>query len=270
MEQVIRKAGPFPIDARTRSLIWELSKREVAGRYRGMNLGVLWSLLQPFLMLGVYTVAFGEILRSRWPGADDTSSFALILFVGLIVHGFLAECLSKAPMLVVGNASYVKRIVFPLEILPWPVLMSGIFHFAANALVLTICLAAIGRPLHFTALLLPVVLAPLCLVALGSMWFIASLAVYFRDINQLIGPLVTALFFLSSAIVPIDVIPARFRLIFELNPITLIVDNARAVLLSGVAPDWRGLGLYSLVALIWLAAGYLAFVRLRKGFANVI
>jgi lipopolysaccharide transport system permease protein len=270
MDQAIRKAGPFPLDVRTRSLIWELSKREVIGRYRGMNLGVMWSLLQPFMMLAVYTVAFGEILRSRWPGADDTSSFALILFVGIIVHAFLAECLSKAPMLVVGNANYVKRIVFPLEILPWPVLLSGVFHFVANALVLTVCLVAIGRPLYATALLLPLILLPLCLVALGSMWFLASLAVYFRDINQLISPLVTSLFFLSSAIVPIEVVPARFRPIFELNPITLIVDNARAVLLAGVGPDWKALGVYTLVALVWLAAGYLSFVRLRKGFANVL
>ncbi|MFN3842941.1 MAG: ABC transporter permease [Rehaibacterium terrae] len=270
MMQAIRQAGPFPLDPRLRSVIWELSKREVVGRYRGMNFGVLWSLFQPFLMLAVYTLAFGEILRARWPGADSTTSFALIIFIGLIVHGFLAECLSKAPLLVVGNANYVKRIVFPLEILPWPVLLSGLFHFLTNTLVLLGALVVIGKPIHATVLLLPAIMLPLCLVAMGSMWLVASLAVYFRDLNQLIGPLVTALFFLSSAIVPLDAVPGAFRTLFYLNPVTMIVDAARAVILAGAMPDWSGLGIYLAAAFAWMMFGYTVFTRLRKGFANVL
>lgn len=270
MRGTFRRTGPFPLDARSRSLVWEMSKREVAGRYRGMSFGVLWSLLQPFLMLGVYTLAFGEVLRSRWPGAEDKTSFAIILFVGLVVHGFLAECVSKAPALVVGNVSYVKRIIFPLEILPWPVLLSGAFHLAANLLVLIAVMLVTGRSLPPTALLLPAVIAPLCLVALGAMWLVAALAVYFRDINQLIGPALTALLFLSSAIVPPDSVPRKFRPVFEANPITLIVDNARAVLLAGQMPDWPALLLYTLAAFAWAVLCYFAFARLRGGFANVL
>lgn len=270
MHTGMRMVGPFPLGARSRSLVWEMSKREVAGRYRGMNFGMLWSLLQPFLMLGVYTMAFGQILQSRWPGASDKTSFALILFVGLVVHGFLAECVSKAPSLVAGNVAYVKRIIFPLEILPWPVLASGLFHLAANLVVLAGFMLVSGRPVPATALLLPAVIAPLCLVALGTMWFFAALGVYFRDINQLIGPVLTALLFLSSAIVPPAATPARFRAVFEANPITLIIDSARQVLLAGTQPDWLRLLAYSAVAFAWSMLGYLAFVRLRKGFANVL
>lgn len=270
MDAAIRRAGPFPFGPRTRSLVWELTKREVAGRYRGMNLGVVWSLLQPFLMLGVYTIAFGGILGSRWPGATGTSDFALILFVGIIVHSFLAECMSKAPSLVASNVSYVKRVVFPLDVLPWPVLMSGLFHLAANFLVLFISLLALGKTLHVEIVLLPIIIAPLVAISLGLAWLLAAFAVYLRDINQIIGPVVTALFFMSSAIVPLEMVPPRFRLLFELNPITPVIDNARAVVLRGELPDFFGILIQMMFALALMLLGYSVFDRLRRGFANVL
>jgi lipopolysaccharide transport system permease protein len=270
MHQALRNTGPVPIEARAWELVWELAKREIASRYRGASFGALWSLIQPFMMLGVYTVAFGQILGARWPGVETTGSFAIILFVGLIVHGFLAECLAKAPTLVVGNANYVKRIVFPLEVLPWPVLVSAAFHFFTNAAVLAITLVALGRIPGPTALLLPIVLAPLAAVALGSMWMLAACAVYFRDINQLVAPLTTALFFLSTAIIPMAVVPDRFRIVFQLNPISLIADESRAVLLYGNLPQWDALLIYSAFAAVWFYLGFLLFSRLRRGFANVL
>jgi lipopolysaccharide transport system permease protein len=265
-----RRAGPFPFGPQTRSLVWELSKREVAGRYRGMNLGVLWSLLQPFLMLAVYTLAFGEILGARWPGAADTGDFALILFVGIIVHAFLAECMAKAPMLVVGNPSYVKRVVFPLDVLPWPVVMSAMFHLAANAMVLLIALLAMGHSIGPKVLLLPIIVLPLGVFALGIIWLLSAFAVYFRDVNQMIGPLVTAMFFVSTAIVPLDAVPERFKLLFVLNPISPVVDAARAVVLHDSQPDWASLAILTAVSVTTMLFGYLVFARLRKGFANVL
>lgn len=270
MQGSMVEAGPVPLRARERALVWELAKREVAGRYRGASLGVAWSLLQPFLMLMVYTLAFGQILKARWPGAEDMGSFAMILFVGIIVHGFFGECLAKAPMLVAGNSSYVKRILFPLEVLPWPTLLSALFHLATNAIVLMVFLLLLDRPVHATVLLLPLVVAPLALLSLGCMWLLAALAVYVRDIGQLIGPLVTAMFFLSSAVVPIDAVPEAFRFVFEWNPLTPAIDAARAVALDGRYPDVGSLALLGLFGLAVFFAGFAVFRRLRNGFADVL
>jgi lipopolysaccharide transport system permease protein len=270
MEGSLVQSGPVPYRARERALVWELAKREVAGRYRGASLGVAWSLLQPFLMLAVYTLAFGQILKARWPGADDIGGFAVILFVGIIVHAFFAECMSKAPTLVAANSSYVKRILFPLEVLPWPTLLSALFHLATSSVVLMVFLLLMDRPLHATALLLPVVVAPLAVLSLGCMWLLAAVAVYVRDVGQLIGPIVTAMFFLSSAVVPIDSVPQAFRFVFEWNPLTPIIDETRAVVLYGQWPDAGSLAVSALFAFAVFFAGFAVFRRLRSGFADVL
>lgn len=263
-------AGPFPFGGQYRNLIWELSKREVFGRYRGASLGVLWSVLNPFLMLAVYTVAFGEILRSRWPGAESSKDFAVILFVGLIIHGFFAECLSRAPTLIVANANYVKRIVFPLEVLSWPVVLSALFHLGVNFLVFGFCVLVLKGGLHWTFVLLPIVVAPLVLVAVGTVWFFSALGVYFRDINQLVTPLAASMLFLSSAIIPVQSLPERFQPVFLANPLTMIIDQARAVALQGDLPDFAALGIYTAIALAWSLMGYAMFKRVRGGFADVL
>lgn len=263
-------AGPFPLAGQYRNLIWELTKREVFGRYRGASLGVIWTVLNPFLMLAVYTVAFGEILRSRWPGAESSKDFAVILFAGLIIHGFFAECMSRAPTLIVGNSNYVKRIVFPLEVLSWPVVLSALFHLAINFLVFGFVVLLVKGQLHFTFLLLPIVLAPLVLVAVGTVWLFSALGVYLRDINQLVTPLAASMLFLSSAIIPVQSLPERFHAIFMLNPLTLIIDQARLVTLLGQAPDFMALAIYSLLALAWSLSGYAIFKRARGGFADVL
>jgi len=268
--RTIRSAPPLPLSAAHRSLIRELTLREIAGRYRGATLGALWSLLTPFLMLAVYTVAFGHVLGSRWPGARDTSDFAIILFVGLSVHGFLAECLSRAPMLVVGNSNYVKRIVFPLELLPWPVLGSAVFHLCVNFLVLLVALLFLGRPPLATALLSPIILLTIVPVALGGMWLLSALGVYFRDIHQLMPPLLTAMLFLSSAVVPVSALPERYQAVFLANPLTPVIDAMRGVLLDGQLPEARGLVIYAAVATTFALFGYLVFRRVRPGFADVL
>jgi lipopolysaccharide transport system permease protein len=263
-------ASLLPLGARERSLAWELSKREIVGRYRGASFGVLWALLQPFLMLGVLTLAFGEVLGSRWPGAEGTAGFAIILFVGLMVHGVLAECLGKACTLITANASYVKKVVFPIELLAWPVLASAVFHFLANALVLAGMLLLVGRTPPPTLLLLPVVLLPMVLLCLGLVWALASLSVYVRDVQYVVPPLVTATMFLSSVIVPPDAVPEAWRFVFEGNPLTPVVDAARAVALAGTMPDWSALAVQGAIGLVVAIAGAALFLRLRRGFADVL
>lgn len=271
----LSKLGVMPalLSAFTRhpSLTWEMAKRDVLGRYRGASLGLFWSLLAPFLMLLVYTLAFGGILKARWPEAGgSTAGFALILFVGLIVHGFFAECLIRSTNLVVGNSNYVKRIIFPLEILPWPMILSALFHAGMNFMVFVAWHLVMYGALPWTIVFLPLVFLPLVVLALGVAWVLASLSVYFRDVGQITAPLATALLFLSSAIIPIDSVPADYRFLFEINPLTFIIDQARAVALWGTMPDWSGLLKYALASTIVAYLGCAWFQGTRRGFADVL
>jgi len=263
--------GPFATAIQNRSLTVELSKREILGRYRGASFGLLWSLISPFLMLAVYTFAFGNVLKSRWPQTgDEHHSFALILFMGLIVHGFFAECINRSPQLIVGNSNYVKRVIFPLEILPWPMVFSALFHLMMNLLAFIVLQIVLDGQVNWTIVLFPIVIAPLVLLSLGASWALAALGVYFRDISQITGVLTTALLFTSTAIMPMSAVGPKEQWIFRLNPLTFIIDQSREVALWGHLPDWSGLGIYGLGSLIVAYMGYGAFVATRKGFADVL
>jgi lipopolysaccharide transport system permease protein len=254
-----------------RSLTFELTQREVLGRYRGASFGLLWSLISPFLMLLVYTLAFGFLMKGRWPGSSgSTTDFALIVFAGLTVHGFFAECFTRAPQLIIANTGYVKRVVFPLDILVWSMTFSALFHLVMNMVVLLIMYACIKGSIHPTALLLPVVLLPLVILTAGVGWLVSALGVYLRDIGQIAGVVATAMLFLSSAIIPVETVPASYRIIFELNPLTFIINQVREVVIWGRLPDWFGLGIYTLIACAVALVGHQIFKKLRVGFADVL
>lgn len=263
--------GPIHAFTRHRSLTAELSRREILGRYRGAGLGLLWSLITPFLMLMVYTIAFGFVLRSRWPHSNgSTADYALILFLGLIVHGFFADCVNRAPSLVVANVNLVKRIVFPLHILPWPVIISALFHAAMNLVVFMVLLLVFQHHLPWTVLFVPVVMIPLVILTSGVSWVFAALGVYMRDIGQLTGVITTAMLFLSSAIVPLSVLPPGYRVLFKLNPLTFIIDQVRAVAIWGKQPDLLGLAAYCVVAMGVAFLGYAGFCKASRGFGDVL
>lgn len=254
-----------------RSLSLELSKRDVLGRYRGATFGLLWSLISPFLTLSIYTFAFGSILKSRWPQTSDGSaSFAMILFVGLIVHGFFAECLSRSATLITNNVNYVKRVIFPLEILPWSMVAAAAFHTLMNIAVFVFLHYLLDGRISGLVLLFPIVLTPLILLAIGIGWIFAALGVYFRDVSQVTGVISTAMFFLSSAMVPVSALPAAYQPIFRANPLTFIIDQAREVALWGHLPDWLGLAQYTLVSIFVMAVGFAMFQVTRRGFADVL
>jgi lipopolysaccharide transport system permease protein len=271
-DSIIRivRGEPFYALTRYRSLTTELTKREILGRYRGASFGMLWSIFSPFLMLMVYSFAFGRVMGNRWPQSHAGQSFSLILFVGLIVHGFLAESVIRGPTLVTGNVNYVKRIIFPLPILPWPMLISAAFHLITNYLVFLGLSLILGSGISWLAVLFPLVMVPLFILSLGVAWILAALGVYFRDISQITGVLTTALLFTSSAIVPISAIAPKYQTIFKLNPLTFIVDQARNVALWGQFPDWIGLSIYTVTALAFAYLGFLIFLLAKGGFADVL
>lgn len=264
-------SSPISALLQHRTLTLELTKREILGRYRGASFGLLWSLISPFLMLLVYTLAFGYILKSRWPGTNgSTSDFALILFVGLTVHGFFAECLTRAPHLIMSNTNYVKRVVFPLDILVWSMVLSAFFHLFANTLVLILLKWFWHGELSWTLLLLPFVYLPLMILVLAVGWLVSALGVYLRDIGQFVGVLAAAMLFLSSAIVPVKSLPESYQWVFYANPLTFIIDQAREVAIWGRQPDWTMLGLYTLVATVLAFGAFQLFQKMRRGFADVL
>ncbi len=256
---------------RNRALVVSLVRREVVGRYRGSAMGLLWSFFNPVLMLGVYTFVFSVVFKARWSGGSDSrTEFALVLFAGLMVYNLFAECVNRAPGLVLANVNYVKKVVFPLEILPVVALGSAAFHLLISLGVwLLFYLLFFGVP-GWTALLLPLVLAPLALVTLGISWFLASLGVYLRDVSQVVGVVTTVLMFMSPIFYPISALPEAFRPLMQASPLTLVVEQTRDVLIWRKPLDpttWIAqVAVAALVA--WL--GYLWFQRTRKGFADVV
>lgn len=254
-----------------RELVWQLTLRDVAGRYRGSALGLLWSLFTPLLMLAVYTFVFGVVFQARWGQTPlDKGELAATLFTGLIIHGFFAECVNKAPSLIISHANYVKKVRFPLEILPWVSLGSALFHLGTSLLILLLFQVLMGHPLHWTLLLLPLVITPLALLVLGAAWFLAAIGVYLRDVGQAIGLFSTAMLFLSPIFYPLSAVPEPIRPWLLLNPLTFIIEQARLLVIVGGLPDWRGLALYTTFALLAAWLGFRFFNKARRGFADVI
>ncbi len=258
-----------------RALISAMIRREVVGRYRGSVIGLLWSLLTPLLMLGVYTFVFSVVLKARWTGGpaevgDNRAEFAILMFVGLVVHGLFAEVVNRAPGLILGNVNFVKRVVFPLDVLPVVVAGAALFHTAVSLVVLLAALFVTTGSVPWTALLFPLVLAPLLLLTLGVAWFLASLGVFMRDVGQVVGLLTTVLLFLSPVFFPITAVPEFFRPWMQLNPLTFAIEQSRAVLIYGQPPAWSGLLLYTAAVGVFAWAGYAWFQKTRKGFADVL
>ncbi|PAT36322.1 ABC transporter permease [Vandammella animalimorsus] len=256
---------------RNRELIMASTKREVLGRYRGSVMGLLWSFFNPLLMLTVYTFVFSVVFKARWNvETESKTEFALVLFAGLIVFFLLSETINRAPSLVVANVNYVKKAIFPLEILPVVSLLSALFHgFVSLCVWLISYLLFFGIPKP-TVLYLPLVILPFLLIILGLSWLLASLGVYLRDVSQFIGTLVLVLMFMAPIMYPVTALPEEFRQWLYLNPLTSIVEQTRDVLYWGNPPDFELLGIYALVSAFIAWLGFAWFQKTRKGFADVL
>ena len=257
---------------RNRQLIEQMTKREVAGRYKGSVMGLAWSFFNPVFMLSVYTFVFSGVFKSRWGvgGDESKTQFAMVLFVGMIIHGLLAEVLNRAPGLILSNTNYVKKVVFPLEILPVISMGAALFHSLISLAVLLAAFALFNSSLHWTAVFVPLVLLPLVILTIGLAWILASLGVFLRDVGQTIGIITTVMMFLAPVFYPVTALPEEFRPWIMANPLTFIIEQARAVLIWGHMPDWAGLGIYTLAATTVAWAGYAWFQKTRKGFADVL
>jgi lipopolysaccharide transport system permease protein len=254
-----------------RSLIWQMTKRDVIGRYRGSVMGILWSLLNPILMLTVYTFVFSIVFQARWSeGSVRKTEFAVILFVGMIIHALFAECVNRAPSLILSNVNYVKKVVFPLEILPWVAMGSALFHAVISVLVLLVAFSFIHSYLNWTVIFLPLLLIPLVLFTMGVTWFLASIGVFLRDVGQTTGIITAVMMFLSPVFYPISALPEAYRPLLHINPLTFMIEEARNILIWGKPPDWLGLAIYFVSSLFVAWLGLFWFQKTRKGFADVL
>lgn len=256
-------------------LMLQLSHREVVGRYKGSVLGLAWSFFNPVLLLSVYTFVFSVVFRARWSDggtvvSESKTEFALILFVGMIVHGLFSEVINRAPQVVLNHQNYVKRVVFPLEILPVVSLVAGMFHALVSLGVMLLAFGVINGYLQWTAIFAPLILFPLVVLILGLSWVLASLGVFLRDVGQTIGLVTTVLMFLAPVFYPVSALPPEFRPWLMANPLTFIIEQMREVLIWGHLPDWVGLVKYSMVAVVVAWVGFAWFQKTRKGFADVL
>lgn len=263
--------SPYLALTRHFALVMKLARRDVAGRYRGSYAGLLWAFLNPMLMLAIYTFVFGVLFKSRWNGAATNHfQYAMVLFAGLNISAFFAECANRATTLVIEHANFVKRVVFPLETLAWSTVGSALFHLFVSTAVLLLVSPFVMGGVAWTALLFPIVVACFLPFVAGSVWLLASLGVYLRDLKQVVGIATTALLFLAPILYPNTLVPVRFRDWLYVNPLTVIAEASQNTLVWGRPPTWSHLGIYVLVSglFAWLAFAW--FEQTRKGFADVV
>ena len=256
---------------RHRNLIIQMTKREIIGRYRGSMFGIAWSFFNPLIMLAVYTIVFSTVFQAKWGvGSDSKTEFALVLFVGMIIHGVLAESMNNSPSLILRNVSYVKKVVFPLETLPWVVMGSTLFHAFISLVVWVLFYAVVNHSMQWTVVFLPLVLFPLIFFSLGVSWMLASLGVYIRDIGQMTGILTTILLFMSPIFYPASRLPEPYQTIIYINPLTFVIEQARDVLMWGNMPNFTGMVMAYLISLLVAWIGFAWFQKTRQGFADVL
>jgi lipopolysaccharide transport system permease protein len=255
-----------------RALILNLARRDVLGRYSGSFLGLMWSFFNPLLMLCVYTYVFGVVFKARWSPNESAGilEFAVVLFAGLLTFGIFSECINRAPSLMLQNPGFVKRVVFPLEIMPWVVLFSTLFHAAISLAVLALVMLVGFGALPYTWPLIVPVLLPLILLVLGISWALAALGVYLRDLSQTINIITTVMMYLCPIFYPASAVPAGFRWAIDWNPMSFFIDQTRAVLVWGHLPDFTGLAYVTVGGLIVAWLGLTLFQRARDGFADVL
>lgn len=266
-------SSPLPINLwRNRHLTFRLAHREIIGRYKGSVLGLGWSLINPLLILSVYTFVFSVVFKAKW-GIDTGETkydYALLMFVGIIVHGFVSEILSKSPDSILNNANYVTKIVFPLEILTVVNILSALFHLSVNLVVLIIAISFSNHAVSWTIIFAPLTLLPLIVMSAGIGWALNSLGVYLRDIGQSIPIFTTALLFLSPVFYPVSSLPENFRGWLMANPLTSIIEQTRAVCLYGQLPNFYTLGEFIGGSALFAWLSYKWFLYVKKGFADVI
>lgn len=254
-----------------RGLVFRLTARDIAARYRGSVLGVAWSLLSPLLLLAVFAFFFGLIFRSRWSSTETgVGSFAVFAFSGLVVHGFIADILGRAHAVVRSHPSFVKRVVFPLEALVWVPVFSAAFHLLAYLAVLIVFISIVKGGLPVTSPFAVLWLLPVLLLGGGVCFLFSALGAFFRDLGQIVPFLATTLLYVSPVFYSMDAVPEPLRPVLNANPLAWLIEGFRSALITGNAFDWRAFSVITIVAWILAAMSCWLFRRLSPAFADLV
>ena len=256
---------------RHRHLILRLAARRIEAQYRGSALGMLWAVLQPLLLLAVYTFAFAFVLGATWsPDQAGKADFALFAFSGMLIFGVFSKPFVEAPNLMVANQTYIKQLVFPAEVLPWASVLVALFDLAVGFALWAMLFVGMRGVPPVTWTLLPLVVLPAVLLALGASWLLSSLGVFLRDLSQIVSLAATALFFLSPIVYPTSRIPEWLQPIYQINPIVGILEASKDVLFHGTVPNWSRFAVLLLVAWATAWLGHAWFMRTKGSFADVL
>jgi lipopolysaccharide transport system permease protein len=251
-------------------LIFSLARRELAARYRGSVLGIVWALLTPVVMIAIFTLIFAGIFKARFGDSNSQWDYALYLFCGLLPWNAFQESLQVSSNTIVAHSNLVKRVVFPLETLPVAQTLAAVANQMFGTAALVIAIAILRHEVHATILFLPLLVIPQIVATLGGAWLLASLGVFVRDMIQGISLFLMAWMYVTPIIYPESLVPEGYRTLVNLNPFTPLIRNYRRILLEGNAPDWRGLAYFAGFGLVSFLFGYWWFARTRKNFADVI
>ena len=261
---------PMRTLAKYRSLIVSMVRRDIQGRYRGSMGGAVWTLVNPLLLMAAYYFVFAVVLRVRFGVDQGSGGFVFYFLCGMLPWLAFSEAVGRSSSIVLEHSNFVKRVVFPLEILPMNLTLTGL---ATEAFALVVFLAAaitLGSGLHWTALYLPLILVPQILLTVGLCWFLAALGVFLRDTTQIMGVLLTIWFFATPIVYPASALPAEWLWLFEANPMYTVVSAYRAVLLENAPPQWGPLSLLWGVSVMVFWLGYGWFYKMKKSFADLI
>lgn len=245
-----------------RELLKTSIQKEIRGRYKNSFFGVLWSFLNPLLQIAVYAIIFPLILK------NDIDNYVVFLCAGLIPWTFFTTSITQAGSTFLANGNIVKKVYFPREILPIAVVTSTMVNFAISTIIILVLSLLYGMGISVYLLAYPIIMVIQFIFQLGLAFIVSSVTVYLRDIEHFIGIALQVLFYATPIVYAASSIPAEYQFIMKLNPMAYIIDAYRSIFYYHTAPDWAGLGIILLVALITLVIGYLIFKKLQKGFAE--
>jgi lipopolysaccharide transport system permease protein len=245
--------------------------RDIQSTFRGSALGLAWVVLIPLVLVAIYTFVFGVVLPSTWSmGTHTRLEVPLLFFTGLTVFGFFMEVVARSPNFIRENDVYVKKIVFPLEILPWVLIGTALFKFAINFALLLVFLAVVTGGVPLKVLLMPLVLAPFLLMTAGLSWLLTAVGTYVRDLQHAIQALAPIIMFISPIFYSVQQVPEPFDTLYYANPLTFVLESVRGLLFFDTVPSATGLLVFAAASLLVYAAGYAFFQRARPGFADVV
>lgn len=248
-------------------------RRGISQRYKGSILGLIWSFVQPLLMLGVYTFVFGIVFKSRWgtdTGVNSDAAFPLIMFCGMAVFNLFSDSVNSCGFVIENNANLVKKVSFPIEILPLVNVGTSIFYNIAWFLLLFMGSVIWLKSASWTMLLLPVTMIPVALLSAGIALAVAAFSVYLRDIPQFVAIMTQILFFMTPIFYPVELVPQNYVWLLQINPLTPLVEQTRRLFLFQQQPDYGLCFMLFLFSLFIFYLGYAAFMKLKKGFADVL